>query len=347
MKRSKKILPRFGHAMFKKANVVGVGLGYREKGGQQTREQAMLVFVTKKVPKAELQSGDLVPRSVQGSIIDVVEIGEVKLLSENEGEEGNTWLTNRLGRLRPAPGGVSVGHLRVTAGTLGAVVKDYASGARLMLSNNHVLANSTSGEDGRAVTGDPVLQPGSFDGGRYPDDIIGQLERFVPLYRTQQRSECQVANYWEGVANRMLSVLFPRYSIWLQRKDSRENLVDAAVARPQADEDLLDQVLDIGAINGQGSAALGQEVKFSGRTSGFKQGQVIATEVSLYVQLTPLEQAYFTDQIMISAVSQPGDSGSLVVDGENRAVGLLFAGSDRVTICNRVENISRLLEIVF
>ena len=63
--------------MFKKANVVGVGLGYRIKGNQQTREQAMLVFVTKKVPKTELQSGDMVPRSVQGSIVDVVEIGAV------------------------------------------------------------------------------------------------------------------------------------------------------------------------------------------------------------------------------------------------------------------------------
>lgn len=331
--------------MFKKANVVGVGLGYRIKGNQQTREQAMLVFVTKKVPKTELQSGDMVPRSVQGSIVDVVEIGEVKLLSESEGEESDIRPVNRLGRLRPAPGGVSVGHWRVTAGTLGAIVQDSGSKARLMLSNNHVLANSTTGEDGRAAAGDPVLQPGSFDGGKYPEDMIGRLERFIPLYRTQQRSECQVANYWEGVANRMLSIFFPRYSVWLQRKDSRGNLVDAAVARPQAEEDLLEQVLDIGVIAGQGSAALGQEVRFSGRTSGYKQGQVIATEVSLYVQLTPLEQAYFTDQVMISAISQPGDSGSLVVDRENRAVGLLFAGSDRVTICNRIENVCRLLEI--
>ena len=76
-------------------------------------------------------------------------------------------------------------------------------------------------------------------------------------------------------------------------------------------------------------------------------GKVIATDVSLYVQLTPLEQAYFTDQVMISAISQPGDSGSLVVDSEKRAVGLLFAGSERVTICNRIENVCRLLEINF
>ncbi len=345
--KNKKNLPRYASTMFKKANVVGVGLGYRAKGDQQTREQAMLVFVSKKMPREELQSGDLVPRSVRGSIVDVVEIGEVKLLSENEEGENDSYPVNRLGRLRPAPGGVSIGHRRVTAGTLGAVVKDSDGETRLMLSNNHVLANSTTGADGRAAVGDPVLQPGSFDGGKYPEDMIGTLERFIPLLRTQQHSECQVANYWEGLVNRMLSILFPRYSIWLQRQDNRGNLVDAAVARPQSEQDILDQVLDIGIVTGQGSAVLGQEVRFSGRTSGYKEGKVIATDVSLYVQLTPLEQAFFTDQVIVSAISQPGDSGSLVVDRENQAVGLLFAGSDRVTICNRIENICRLLEICF
>ncbi len=333
--------------MFKKANVVGVGLGYRIKSDQQTREPAMQVFVTRKVPRVDLPSSDLVPRSIQGSIVDVVEIGEVKLLSEIEDEDGSVRPANRLARLRPAPGGVSVGHRRVTAGTLGVAVVDSISKTRLMLSNNHVLANSTTGEDGRAAVGDPVLQPGSFDGGKYPEDVLGELERFIPLYRTQGHSECQVANYWEGLANRMLSIFFPRYSVWLQRKDGRGNLVDAAVARPLKEEDLLDQVLDIGTISGQSSIALGQEVRFSGRTSGYGEGRVIATDVSLYVQITPFEQAFFTDQVIISAISQPGDSGSLVVDRENKAVGLLFAGSDRVTICNRIENVCRLLKIDF
>ena len=179
------------------------------------------------------------------------------------------------------------------------------------------------------------------------EDMIGRLERFIPLYRTEQRSGCRVANYWETMANRLLSLFYPHYSVWLQRKDNRGNLVDAAVASPQHEGDLLEEVLDIGAITGMGSASLGQEVMFSGRTSGYKRGRVVATDVSLYVQLTPLEQAYFTDQVMISVVSQPGDSGSLVVDRERQAVGLLFAGSEKVTLCNRIENVCRLLKIDF
>jgi hypothetical protein len=38
-------------------------------------------------------------------------------------------------------------------------------------------------------------------------------------------------------------------------------------------------------------------------------------------------------------MSQGGDSGSAVLDGNNRLVGLLFAGSDTTTIINRIENV--------
>ena len=45
---------------------------------------------------------------------------------------------------RPAPNGFSVGHPTITAGTIGARVKD-AAGRVLILSNNHVLAASNAG----------------------------------------------------------------------------------------------------------------------------------------------------------------------------------------------------------
>jgi len=45
------------------------------------------------------------------------------------------------------------------------------------------------------------------------------------------------------------------------------------------------------------------------------------------------KQARFTGQVITGPISQGGDSGSLVVDGvENKAVGLLFAGSNLSTI---------------
>jgi len=37
--------------------------------------------------------------------------------------------------------------------------------------------------------------------------------------------------------------------------------------------------------------------------------------------------------------SAGGDSGSLVLDEENRAVGLLFAGSEKYTIINQINHV--------
>jgi len=77
--------------------------------------------------------------------------------------------------IRPAPGGVSIGHYRVTnAGTLGCLVQDI-KGFTYILSNNHVLANSNN-----AAQRDPVYQPGRYDGGT-PTDEIAKLWTWRPL----------------------------------------------------------------------------------------------------------------------------------------------------------------------
>jgi hypothetical protein len=50
-------------------------------------------------------------------------------------------------RIRPAPGGVSVGHFAITAGTLGCLalgLNPPRNNRLMVLSNNHVLANSNN-----------------------------------------------------------------------------------------------------------------------------------------------------------------------------------------------------------
>ncbi|ACQ82175.1 conserved hypothetical protein [Beutenbergia cavernae DSM 12333] len=81
--------------------------------------------------------------------------------------------TGETGRVRPLRPGLSIAHVDVTAGTLGAFVT--YDGARHVLSNHHVLVGS-SGQPG-----DAVLQPGPFDGGSDPADRIGALAHLVPL----------------------------------------------------------------------------------------------------------------------------------------------------------------------
>ena len=71
----------------------------------------------------------------------------------------------------------------------------------------------------------------------------------------------------------------------------------------------------------------------------------MAEDVSLFITMDSGEQLYFVDQLITSAVCRPGDSGSLLVDSQNQAVGLLFAGSDKVSVCNRIDHVCRLLDI--
>jgi len=80
-------------------------------------------------------------------------------------------------RWRPVPGGVSCSHYRLTgAGTVTCWVRDRASGRRLLLSCNHVIALDLPGYSVGRV-GDAVLQPGVLDGGRYPRDVVARLLR--------------------------------------------------------------------------------------------------------------------------------------------------------------------------
>jgi hypothetical protein len=44
-------------------------------------------------------------------------------------------------------------------------------------------------------------------------------------------------------------------------------------------------------------------------------------------------------------MSQGGDSGSAVLDDQNRLVGLLFAGSSNSTIINRIQNVFTALGV--
>ena len=345
MKKDIRLSKKCRQNLMKKPNVVGVGRGFRQKGGQATEDQSIVVLVSKKIPRDDLSANAIVPQSLKGQLVDVIEIGEIRLLDEDE--ETELSVGERRKRHRPAIGGVSIGHYRITAGTLGAVVKEKGSGRRLILSNNHVLANSSSGSDGRAAPGDAVLQPGNYDGGVKERDTLAFLELFVPLQRTFQRSQCATAGSWEKAANKVLSLFAPHYRVHLQRANSKGNLVDAAVAAPLHDADISEGILGLGKINGSAEVSVGEKIRFSGRTSGVKTGRVIAEDVSLFINMGPGEQVYFVDQLITTAVSRPGDSGSLLLDEQNRAVGLLFAGSDKVSVCNRIGNVCRMLEIEF
>jgi len=69
---------RHERALLSKANVVGVGTGFRHKGGRKTDTPALVVLVKKKVPPTQLSADDLVPSQIDGVPVDVQEVGDLR-----------------------------------------------------------------------------------------------------------------------------------------------------------------------------------------------------------------------------------------------------------------------------
>lgn len=286
---------------FRRKNVVAVAVGYRVVGGQETDELCVRAYVVKKKNPSELPDAEKLPPSVPTS-------KQVQVPVDVE-EMAPPWAWALYQRVRPAMGGYSVAHFRVTAGTIATAVRDSQyRGLFHILSNNHVLANSNF-----ANLGDAILQPAPFDGGVYPRDMIAQLCRFVPL------------QFGVGSSNR----------------------VDAAIACTEL-YNVDRRVYWIGepkAVRKRSGINLGEEVQKTGRTTNYTQGKITGLYATVNVNYDSGRLARFQNQIITTAMSAGGDSGSLVLDLEGNALGLLFAGSSTDTIINHIEDVQNELSI--
>lgn len=325
-----------------KENVVGVAVGFKEDKTVAAGELSVVVLVEQKVPRAQLSEADIIPSRVDGVRTDVYEVGRLVAFSEQSPR----------GRFRPTiPSGVSSGHYQITAGTLGTIVTDRVTGEKLLLSNNHVFANSNG-----ASINDPILQPGPADGGQNPGDVVARLQRFVPIRFVGDPSGpgplpptppgeggcllilVNVINLLGGLIGSSTRVTAvggeaPAAPAEPQNVDNR---VDAAVARPLDPNMFTGEIRKIGQISGTKTASLGMSVRKSGRTTDLTQGTVTLLNATVNVAFGA-RTARFVNQVITTPMSQGGDSGSLIVDGtENRAVGLLFAGSPQATIFNPI-----------
>ncbi len=212
-------------------------------------------------------------------------------------------------RIRPARPGYSIGHYKITAGTFGCLVRDTCYPGRIyILSNNHVLANSNA-----AALGDTIIQPGRVDGGSSPEDRVATLSRFIPIH-------------FGGIDD--------------------YNLVDAALAIPVDMCKVLASINGLGIPRGVTEATLGMDVKKSGRTTQVTTGKVIGVDATIRVGYHTAGTAYFRNQIITSNMSRGGDSGSLLISKDGAlATGLLFAGSNKVTVHNNILNVMMALKV--
>ncbi len=157
-------------------NVVGAGVGYKERDGKLTSELSIIVYVERKLPKAGLEAEEIIPADFKGVPTDVIESGRFYAIPKIASASVNS---NAAGRHRPVQPGCSIGFQYkkiMMAGTLGAIVTSRKSGAKMLLSNNHVLCFES-----RLPTGAPIFQPGLLDGGNPTTDRIAEVSQWTDL----------------------------------------------------------------------------------------------------------------------------------------------------------------------
>jgi hypothetical protein len=280
--------------LFATEGVKGVGVG------QTNGNLAIVVLVDTTNNAAQL------PSSLDGLPVTVQAVGTIHagVCGGNNPQAAYTL---------PVPLGVSGGNAVLVpegtltccfSGTIGFKVRDNTNGTIGWISNDHVVGHGTDGCPSTAPVGTPEYQPGSVDTDCSPGQNIGTLNRTIPI------------NFSGG-----------------------NNLVDCGFVQ-SSDLDVSDIILNLGPqINNVIPAFVGQTVQKNGRTTDCTIGTVAAVNMTIAVDYseaapcaTTCGTATFTNQIMITptapstAFAAAGDSGSPIVDSDNNAVGLLFAG---------------------
>ena len=302
--------------------VNGVGIGAKTVAGRRSGVTSIRVYVTRKRPSQYLPAGTELPRSIRVKgrtvAIDVVQAGPffpLHLLSradETRSLAGAATEDAYPHRYRPVPFGVSIAHQDVTAGTVGCLVTDNTDGSTVVLSNNHVLANSNLAE-----IGDPIVQPGPADQGIVGPDTVAHLKRYVEIkIGTINYADAAIATPVgvgtfvnespEGVINPISSQHQP---VGLLFAGDCSGMILACSASRIA------SLLDVSFPNGFVVPSAYMLVEKVGRTTGWTVSSI--SDIGLEMKVAfPGGVATFGDLFMMERFGHAGDSGSIIVQAE-------------------------------
>ncbi|MFJ7200019.1 MULTISPECIES: hypothetical protein [unclassified Streptomyces] len=293
-------------------NIQGAGIGNSGARAAPPGSPTLTVYVANTITLDQVKSLLVDALGVRASAaenlpVDVIVTGAIETLGQTL-------------RLRPAPGGSSVSpdDLIVATGTFGSLAYGRTpprDGRSLMISCNHVLANSNGGS-----IGDCISQPGMDDNGSCPSDQIAVLERFYPIDFSGAANYVDCATGW----------CFPdrvRPELLYMRPDGPSYFRMSNTPVPPV-------------CNGA--------VGMSGRLSGVTLGYVNCLYTSCVVSYPDGRTALYQDQIAIqnptgSVFAVQGDSGAVVWtwDSSVSPIGLLFSGSSSsgIAFANKIGSV--------
>jgi len=283
-------------------NIVGVGVSNKVTNGKETNSLCVCFYVVKKLARKKVAAQHFVPPVIatergQAAYTDVKQIGLIMPQ------------LRPLVKRKPIESGFSVGHVKITAGTVGAIVKK--GGKRYLLSNSHVLANS-----GKGKPGDKVIYPGDADGGELPGDWAAVLRQAVPFTKGGKFVNQVDAALAEVRPERLADI---SYNLPKTKKP-------LATIAPQRD----------------------MMVTKRGRTTGTTTGRIIDTDFRFVLNYDGVGQIGYTRQVLCERYTEGGDSGSLVIDVKTgKIVGLHFAGANGGSVFNPIQPVMKALGFAF
>ena len=78
--RAQSVKAKYERELMRKRNVVGVGVGFREKAGRPTNAVCIIVSVSVKLPLNQLAAKDIIPNELEGVPVDVKATGTFRAL---------------------------------------------------------------------------------------------------------------------------------------------------------------------------------------------------------------------------------------------------------------------------
>lgn len=314
-------LERARQAFARIDGVISVGFGRKRVGDELTERIAIMVFVREKKPEDALTPAERIPKSFEGYATDVRVVGR-----------GHAEVCDNETAYSSIQGGIQIeldqGASTTGQGTLGCIVKKRASAARenvYLLTNKHVLYSKDKGAGNTVYhpkKGDTALGPvewGFYENVRFPQEGNNPRDFFI---------DCATAR---------INLDYECCCCTCTRDSTRvaeTSIVDLDIGGANTLRDVRSVIDDVNILT--------EKVFKVGRTTGKTQGIVTAVGAPLVadpppdnpaganVNATNLIEIKFDTSSTANGknckgnpnFTEQGDSGSLVVDEQQRAIGL-------------------------
>jgi hypothetical protein len=146
----------------------------------------------------------------------------------------------------------------------------------------------------------------------------------------------------EPASNRPIGALINFSTLKFDGDIKDPNHIDAAIAKLWGSQQYKPLIPLIGAVKGyveKRNIEIGEAARKFGRTTGYTEGSIFSIYLDIWIRYDRTGQsAFFQNQFLIEPTLpkftkfvSKGDSGSLVVDAEQHAIGLIFAGMSEAT----------------